>query len=124
MNDLAQHSAARLMGMLKAKGIEMRAASVEKEVRELQLMADSLDNGFAKHASIVRRAIRMLQEQQAQLALSQKQPIDLRLAKVEENARLAKVGRSYIKARKAMNTHDGSVLDGFHGFVDQIIAKD
>lgn len=102
----------------------MRSASVQKEVRELQLMAESLDNGWKKEAAIVRRAIRMLQDQQAQIILAQKQPIDLRFSKLEDNARLAKVGRAYLKTRKSLKTTDGSVLENFHGCVDELIAKD
>ncbi len=109
---------------LKAEA-PMRSAAVEKEVRELLALAVGHEKkSEARQATILRRAARMLQEQQASLALMARQPIDLRPSKVEDNARMAKAGRAYFKCRKALKTADGSQLGDFHGAVDEQIAKD
>jgi hypothetical protein len=103
----------------------MQAASIEKEIRDLMTLVEAMEKKReTKQAGVLKRAIRMLQEQQAELALKKKPGIDLRPSKAEENAQMAKVGRSYYKARKATKSLEDSALEGFHARVDTLIAKD
>ena len=102
----------------------MRTASVQKEIRDLQALARLLEkDGQSNPNMVLNRAIRRLQELQAAVSMTQKQGVDLRPSKVEENARMAKVGRAYLAARKKFKTPDGSVLDGFHAAIDEAIAR-
>jgi hypothetical protein len=115
----AIHSLVQLLGKM------MQAASVEKQVKDLLAMVVALEaKRETKQAGVLKRAVRMLQEQQVEIALKRKPGVDLRPSKAEETAQMARVGRSYYRARRAKDAVVDPVLEAFHSRVDTLIAKD